>query len=569
MQPAVLTIAGSDSSGGAGIQADLKTFAAHGCYGTSAITALTAQNTTGVQDVFPSSPEFVEKQIKSIVDDIHITAIKTGMLFDTENCRAVVRALKQYYHHSSISSTPDSSRILSPIICDPVCVSTSGHTLLHPSAVDVMINELFPISTLITPNTQEAGLILSQKNLGSGKIDSLESMLLATKNLMVLSSEAVLLKGGHVTAKMADVEGLFSKYGDSGGIRIIRDGLLGENMEILQARKDKDASSSSVDCDLVVDILMEKQGQTTVFVRPRIESSSTHGTGCTLSAAIAANLALGNTLVDAVRAATVYTHVGIETATLIGHGHGPLNHLHSTNRACIPRRTRSNPYPFVSLLIQRTKDIWKAYVEHDFVKQLGRGTLKEECFVHFLKQDYHYLKYYARAYALLAAKSPSFTSIDSAVRTITNILQEINTHKAFCAQFGVSEEELEQTEESRATTAYGAWLIDMGVQGDTTKLLIALLACLLGYGEVGLWLKKQVLQHDSGIVLEGNKYLRWIEDYSGEGYQGAVSIGLEIIEERAAADPPSPARFEEWCEVWKRCTTLEKRFWDMGLELEY
>ncbi|THV06917.1 hypothetical protein K435DRAFT_825731 [Dendrothele bispora CBS 962.96] len=582
MQPAVLTIAGSDSSGGAGIQADLKTFAAHGCYGTSVITALTAQNTTGVQDVFPSSPEFVKKQIQSVVEDIDITAIKTGMLFDTDNCRAVAQALKQHYC-SSTTAVSGSRSAFPPTICDPVCVSTSGHTLLHPDSVDIMISELFPMSTLITPNTQEASLILSHRNLEpSTKIDSLESMLIAARNLMTLGSEAVLLKGGHVTAKMADVDrladSLCSEFEGSGNkenenssgsnkcqVQVFREGLFGENMEILQAGYGGDLAST----ELVVDILIEKERTTTVFARPRIGSSSTHGTGCTLSAAIAANMAMGKTLVDAVRSATIYTHIGIGTASKIGHGHGPLNHLHALYQASVPQRTPSNPYPFTTLLIERSRDIWKAYVEHDFVKQLGKGTLREVCFVHFLKQDYKYLKYYARAYAILAAKSTSFTSIGSATQTIINVIEEIDTHKAFCAQFGVTEEELERTEESRATTAYGAWLLDMGLQGDRAKLLIALLACLLGYGEVGLWLKKQALRPESGVILDGNKYLRWIEDYSGEAYQEAVKTGLEIIEAQAAADPPSPSRFEDWCEVWKRGTTLEKRFWDMGLNLEY
>ncbi|CAK5263700.1 unnamed protein product [Mycena citricolor] len=159
--------------------------------------------------------------------------------------------------------------------------------------------------------------------------------------------------------------------------------------------------------------------------------------------------------------------------------------------------------------------------------------------------------------SLLAAKSDSFPAIDSAMQTTLNVLREIDTHKAFCAGFGVSLEELDATEESIETTAYGCYLMDIGLKGDTMKLLIVLLACLLGYGEVGLRLKT--------AELEGNPYRRWIEDYSGPHYQGAVRAGLELIEERAQADPPSSARLKEWLMVWDQCTRLETAFWAMGL----
>ncbi|KAF9064927.1 hypothetical protein BDP27DRAFT_1425325 [Rhodocollybia butyracea] len=258
----------------------------------------------------------------------------------------------------------------------------------------------------------------------------------------------------------------------------------------------------------------------------------------------------------------------------------------------VPRITPTNPYPLSSLFIRKTSRVWKAYVEHDFVKLLGKGTIPKENFVHFIRQDYLYLRYYARAYALLAAKSSSFSAIGLATQTILNVLNEINTHTAFCATFGVSEETLlTQTAESPATAAYGAYLIDVGLRGDTTMLLVTLLSCLLGYGEVGLWFKKNVQptiatpgSDDRWVILEGNPYLQWIEDYSGERYQGAVRMGLgslpsvlliqilspaitATIKARAAADPPSKHRLEEWCAVWERCTELEKGFWDMAMNL--
>ncbi|KAG6835642.1 hypothetical protein H0H93_016249, partial [Arthromyces matolae] len=268
----VLTIAGSDSSSGAGIQADLKTFAAHECYGTTVITALTAQNTTGVQAVQRIPPEFVEKQIHSVLDDIETHAIKTGMLYDADCIRAVMKALNAYDARSS----------LPPIICDPVCVSTSGHSLLAPSAVEVLINEFFPLATLITPNKSEAELLLSQHGVAQ-EIVTLLDMVTAAQALLRHGSRAVLVKGGHITASMGDVEELSRIFE---GIDIVYHGILSENMEILQVAQTRNPL-------LVVDILCDGE-QITAFVRPHIDSTSTHGTGCTLSSAIASQLARGS-----------------------------------------------------------------------------------------------------------------------------------------------------------------------------------------------------------------------------------------------------------------------------------
>jgi len=170
-------------------------------------------------------------------------------------------------------------------------------------------------------------------------------------------------------------------------------------------------------------------------------------------------------------------------------------------------------------------------------------------------------------YRLLAAKSPSYAANESAALITLHIVRESMMHKSFCAQWDVSEDELEKTTESAATMAYGSYLIDIGLQGDDMKLIVALSACLLGYGEVGLWLKKEAAKSNSWVKMDGNPYLKWIQDYSGEDYQAAVVRGLETIEARAAADTPSAARFEEWRKVWDKCAKLEIGFWDMGVRL--
>lgn len=200
--------------------------------------------------------------------------MKTGMLFDAQILHLVAGTLKAHYTETSMP----------PLVCDPVCVSTSGHTLLHPDALEVMVNELFPLATLITPNKAEAELILSLRNLPHNLVN-LEDILVAVKDLLSLGPSAVLLKGGHITVTEKDVECSINLHPD---ICVIRDGLPGENMEILHKNK-----SPPTPQPIVVDVLCRSVNEITLFLRPRIDSTSTHGTGCTLSAALACALGRG------------------------------------------------------------------------------------------------------------------------------------------------------------------------------------------------------------------------------------------------------------------------------------
>lgn len=258
-RPAVaLTIAGSDSGGGAGIQADLKTFQAFGVFGTSALTAVTAQNTRGVRDVQELRPDLVRAQIDAVVEDLNPAACKTGMLASVPIVRAVAAALD---HHR----IPD-------VVLDPVMMAQSGDPLLEPEAVDAVREELIPLATLLTPNLHEAGLLLGRP------VEDRTRMEDGARELAELGSHAVLLKGGHLAG------------------------------------------------DEVVDVLLH-DGEIRTWRRPRIDTRNTHGTGCTLSSAVAAGLALGHPLPDAVETALAYTREAIRTAPDLGAGSGPLNHL--------------------------------------------------------------------------------------------------------------------------------------------------------------------------------------------------------------------------------------------------
>jgi hydroxymethylpyrimidine/phosphomethylpyrimidine kinase len=260
-KPRVLVVAGSDSGGGAGIQADIKTITMLGGFAMTAVTALTAQNTLGVQEVLPIDPSFVAAQMKSVLTDIGADAIKTGMLGSARVVETVARMC-------------ESLGAGIPLIVDPVMVAKGGASLLDQSAIDMMVLRLFPFASLVTPNVPEAEVLTGMK------IRALADLERAADALLALGPSAVLMKGGHL-------EG-----------------------------------------DTVVDLLRTADGAEHRFEGPRVMSSSTHGTGCTLASAIAAGVAEGLTLQGAVARARRYVVRGIELAPGLGHGHGPLEFAH-------------------------------------------------------------------------------------------------------------------------------------------------------------------------------------------------------------------------------------------------
>lgn len=252
----VLTIAGSDCSGGAGIQADIKTITVHKMYAMSVITALTAQNTTGVYGVLDATPEFVGSQLDCIFTDIRPDAVKIGMVSNTDIIEVIARKLSEYKAEN--------------IVVDPVMVSTSGGKLLNDDAVDALTTHLFPLAAVITPNIPEA------ERLAGSPIRSKADMQRTAEKIAKLTKGSVLIKGGH--------------FGDS------------------------------------ADDLLITLGKSFWFETPKIENPNTHGTGCTLSSAIACNLAQGLTVLESVKNAKEYITGAIKAGLQLGKGRGPLNH---------------------------------------------------------------------------------------------------------------------------------------------------------------------------------------------------------------------------------------------------
>jgi hydroxymethylpyrimidine/phosphomethylpyrimidine kinase len=253
-----LTIAGSDSGGGAGIQADLKTFSALGVYGMSALTAITAQNTLGVTAVHEIPPEIVGAQIDAVVTDIGVDAAKTGMIASAEIIRVVAAKVREHG--------------ITTFVVDPVMVATSGDRLLREDAVEALRTELLPLAMVTTPNLPEAEVLIGRP------VSTLEEMRDAARAIVGLGARSALVKGGHLAGDAVDI------FYD------------GTSFEQLPAR--------------------------------RIETTSTHGTGCTLASAIAALLARGESLEAAISNAKVYVTAAIERAYPIGRGHGPVHHFH-------------------------------------------------------------------------------------------------------------------------------------------------------------------------------------------------------------------------------------------------
>ena len=252
----VLTIAGTDPTGGAGVQADLKTFMAHNVYGMSIITALVAQNTLGVKDIMNVTPDFLEEQFDCVFNDIFPDALKIGMVSETELIHTIVKKLKQYHARH--------------IVVDPVMVSTSGSRLIEDSALDALKYELIPLSEIITPNIPEAEVLTGKK------IKSKEDMIRAAQDIRQWYQGDILIKGGHFEDRADD--------------------LLYHNNEKIW-----------LECE-------------------HIDNPNTHGTGCTLSSAIASHLASGYDMITSVRKAKDYISGALKANLDLGHGSGPLNH---------------------------------------------------------------------------------------------------------------------------------------------------------------------------------------------------------------------------------------------------
>ncbi|KAA8650584.1 hypothetical protein EYZ11_003539 [Aspergillus tanneri] len=500
----VLVIAGSDSSGGAGLEADQRVLAVHGCYALTATTGLTAQNTLGLQDIFVIPAEFVKKQINAGLEDVGADVVKFGMLSSAETIDVVAEAL--------------ATHLVPSIVLDPVMVSTSGSQLLPEAAVQGLRTKLLPLTTILTPNIPEARLLLKDSGENALEPKNLAGLVQLAKQVCALGPKAVLLKGGH-----------------------------------LPLTKEHETTHDLREASKVIDVLYDGEN-VTLFETDFLVSRNTHGTGCSLASAIAANLALGKDLKSAVHAAVRFVEAGIKTSFDLGKGSGPINHFHSVYTMPFA------PGRFLEYVLDRpdVRPVWKRFTEHEFVLGLGAGTLPVERFKEYLVQDYLYLVHFARSNALAAYKAKDMESIAASSQIVLHIQRETALHLEYCASFGLSKEQMEKYPETIACTAYSRYILDVGQSEDWLALQVALAPCLIGYGAIAqrLYCEKETLR-------EGNRYWKWIENYVADDYTEAVRLGSELLETHMSQ--VSPKRVEELISIFVQATELEISFWDMGM----
>ena len=464
-----LTIAGSDSSGGAGIQADLKTMTANGVYAMSAITALTAQNTTGVQGIFEVSPEFLKLQIDSVFTDIRPDAVKIGMVSSAGLIQAIAEKLNEYKAEN--------------IVVDPVMVATSGAKLISDDAIGTLKEFLFPLATVLTPNIPEAVV------LSGMEITTAEEMMEAAKKISETYHCAVLLKGGH---QLNDANDLL--YRD-GGYRW--------------------------------------------FNGRRIDNPNTHGTGCTLSSAIASNLAKGYDLDTAVEQAKAYISGALAAMLDLGAGSGPM-----TER-----------------LLSSVQEIWAGYHTHPFVMGIGDGSLDQEKFRYYMIQDYLYLIDYTRVFAVGVAKAKDLSVMKLFAASTHTILDgEMDIHRTYMKRLGISLDEAENTPVALDNRSYTSYMLRASYEGGEAQVMAAILSCALSYEAIAKEILKKNPEADRHPF-----YGEWVSGYASAEYH-MENERLTSLMNRLTADY-TPAQIERLIDIFTACSRYEMSFWDMAWEM--
>lgn len=464
--PRVLSIAGSDPSGGAGIQADLKSIAAHGGYGMAAITALTVQNTTGVRGVHVPPAEFLRAQLEALSDDIRIDAVKIGMLADAEVIRTVAGWLA--VHRPAT------------VVLDPVMVATSGDRLLDAHA-ESALRELAALADVITPNLDELAVLAGRA------LDGWDDALSAAHRVSAETGALVLVKGGHLGGRSAP------------------------------------------------DALVGADGVVAAFDGLRIETSSTHGTGCSLSSALATLRAAGNDWPDAVREARVWLRESLRAADAldVGRGHGPVNHFAGLwQRGGLS--TRPTPDEVRDEWWSSIVGIRSAIDELPFIRALADGSLDRERFLSYLAQDALYLRGYARVLAEAARLAPTPQEQAFWAQSAQGcIAGELELHAGWLTpETGIVVETFD-TEPTAVTTAYLDHLRAAAFSGEYAVLIAAVLPCFWLYADLGARLHAG--DFGARALDPQHPYASWLATYADPGFAEANERAIVFVTAAAAA----------------------------------
>ncbi|CCG21509.1 Thi20 phosphomethylpyrimidine kinase [Candida orthopsilosis Co 90-125] len=523
--PVVMTIAGSDSSGGAGIEADLKTFSTFGVYGATCITALTAQNTKGVKSIEKTPRKLLAEILNANLEDFYgyenapLKVVKTGML-TKEAIEEIVKC-----------------DIKVKFVIDPVMVSTSGSQLFDLDGIKYCVECLMKDAYLITPNLPEAkalyGLFKSPYEITN--VEEFKKFVVDLQSHLLCNN--LLVKGGHIPF---DKEGNVSKNGSQ-----------------------------------VIDILYESESQIlTLYSSEYINSENTHGTGCTLASAIAANLTNGKSLTDSVTISIDFIHKGMLQMTKLGYGNGPLNHnltpctqvshLIEVGGNEVLKFDDNNTFVDYLSSHPRVKQTWQKYVEHPFVKRLAENTLPFESFFYYLKQDYHYLIIYARMHGLLASKAPTYQQTHAAATIIGEIITEIEHHKKRLKAYNVDyERDIEELKPGKACVEYCDYLLNIGQKEDFLGIKVSLAPCLHGYAEAGAYGRK--LRAENPVEIP-DIYEGWLNEYASDWYSKADKEGRLALN-ALVVDGITRIRAEELVDIFNTVSQLEIAFWNEVLDI--
>ncbi|KAF8005556.1 hypothetical protein HF325_001013 [Metschnikowia pulcherrima] len=547
---AVLTIAGSDSSGGAGIEADIKTISAHKAYAMTCITALTAQNTMGVDAVVETPKEHLERILQANCTDFvdgyvesPLKIVKTGML--TASAAEVLTGYLPCLRENSIR-----------LVLDPVMVASSGKALVDDDTMRLILRDILPASYLCTPNFDEAVFLWKAANglpSDAHDFDSVDSFVAFVVKLQeCLRCENLLVKGGHIP--FAHGKGRVGK-------------------------------TSVGDEAHIYDILYEsKSDRITIHKSLRIHTENSHGTGCTLASAISANLANGESLSRAVALSINYVHKGmVSLEGQLGHGTGPLNHnvAPSTNflgvANGIPWDVTKEEGSFFSYFKNHPsiKPSWERYTKHPFLQLVATNNLPFDDFLYFLKQDYYYLVNYAKVHGYAASVAPNCEQIEAQTKVIANIMAEIERHKEKLAKkYHIDYEKADLDAELQpgpACVAYCDYLTKIGREQDFIAIKVAVAPCLHGYAEAGLYGLEIRKNFDGNLNKlesqdQSDVYDAWLEDYASEWYRTAHEDGIRLLDTLFQGEVLSKHRQEELCAMFRDVVELEIAFWDEVVE---
>lgn len=457
----ILTIAGSDCSGGAGIQADLKTISSHNMYGMSVITALTAQNTLGVNSIENVDVQMVIDQIDAVFTDIKPDAVKIGMVSNKDIIMAICERLKFYNCKN--------------IVYDPVMVSTSGDKLIEDDTVDVIIKNLLPLATIITPNIYEATVLANMK------VDTDEDIEKAIIKIKEIYKGSILIKGGHLKDNCNDI--LFDN-------------------EIIHKIKGK-----------------------------RIDNKNTHGTGCTLSSAIACNIADNQSMFESVYNAKVFITSAIDKMLDLGKGRGPLNHFVNVTNNKLYRN-----------LIKDNELTWERYTNHVIKDALIYNEIKLDKFKEYIKQDYLYIISFKKYAQILFDEF----GIQIFMDIVNSCDEEHLLHKKYV-------EVIKDIKPSKETKDYIDYIDEIFSNGSFEDKVIALAPCFIGYAEFG----KNICTHN---ISDDNPYIEWIQAYNSDSYTDKTNEYIELINSFELTD-----NFYRFSKIFKDVTNLEVCFFNQML----